>query len=69
MDWPFFFHFFFFNVEPGQKSDTRNLPLVVCVSSTVTLCDREIYLGYVKFTGALLHDFFFNATRRTINSA
>lgn len=54
-----FYLFFFFYVEPGQKRDTWNLPLVVCISSTVTLCDREIYLGYKIHGGLFLSSLFF----------
>lgn len=72
MDWPFFFSFFtsirfFFHVESGQKRDTWNLPLVVCISSTVTLCDHEIYLGY-KIHGNVFVFFFFLEACSTIYS-
>lgn len=66
----FFFYIdtsFFFHVESGQKRDTWNLPLVVCISSTVTLCDHEIYLGY-KIHGNVFVFFFFLEACSTIYS-
>lgn len=73
MDWLFFFFtsirfFFFFFFTSNQKRDTWNLPLVVCISSTfVTLCDREIYLGY-KIHGNVFCLLSFFILRSTIYS-